>query len=126
MFTCTRVGVSCDQYPSSSLLKKILVVRQTKPELFSAMHLKLRDFGTIKQSRNLYGDVYVEKASLNPKNNPCGTLCYTFSPRDADRERHHGRTLCVGVCPVNAFSSVCMMHLLTAIRGDYTGEYEQN
>lgn len=66
------------------------------------------------------------KRPLNPKNNPCGTLCYTFSPCDADRERHHGRTLCVGVCPVNAFSSACMMHLLTAIRGGHTGDYEQN
>lgn len=43
------------------------------------MHLKVRKFGTIKQYGNLSGDVYVEKASVNPKNNPCRTLCYLFT-----------------------------------------------
>lgn len=53
--------------------------------------------------------------------------CVTrFHPVTQMRETHDGRKVCVSVWPVNAFSSVCIAHLLTAIWGSYTPVYDQS
>lgn len=76
----------------------------------------------IRQKWSVYIDVYDENdenSFVSYENNPYRALCYMFSSCDADRETITGG-ICVPVWPVNAFSSVCIAHLLTAIWGSYT------
>lgn len=76
----------------------------------------------IRQKWSVYIDVYDENdenSFVNYENNPYRALCYMFSSCDADRETITGG-ICVPVWPVNAFSSACIAHLLTAIWGSYT------